>query len=218
MTNTFFVSDTHFGHEKTCTTFKNEDGSPLRPFANAQEMDEQMVLRWNAVVRPQDKVYHLGDVVINKKFLNIMFRLNGSKRLIRGNHDIMKTKDYMAKENENGTPMFSEVYGVRVLDDMILSHIPLHPDSVTERFGTNVHGHLHANQVMVEYEPDGKYDVYLGPGPFRHPDPRYLCVCVEHTDYTPISIDEVRDRIKVRRHKYNYVPPNKAWGNKANPG
>lgn len=205
MTNTFLVSDTHFGHEKTCTTFKNKDGSPLRPFANADEMNEQMVQRWNAVVRPQDKVYHLGDVVINKKFLNIMFRLNGSKRLIRGNHDIMKTKDYMAKD-ENGVPMFSEVYGVRVLDDMILSHIPLHPESITARFGTNVHGHLHNNEVMRTVNGE------------QEPDPRYLCVCVEHTNFTPISLDEVRERIKQRRNFFNYVPLNDPWGNGSNPG
>ena len=42
MPTTFLISDTHFGHEKTCTVFKREDGSPLRPFASAEEMDEAM--------------------------------------------------------------------------------------------------------------------------------------------------------------------------------
>src|SRR5690606_38714737 len=94
MPDIFFVSDTHFGHEKTCTVFKRADGSPLRPFSCAQEMDEEMVRRWNDVVRPNDKVYHHGDVVVNKKFLPIMERLNGNNRLIRGNHDIMKLSEY----------------------------------------------------------------------------------------------------------------------------
>ena len=85
MPASWLISDTHFGHEKTCTVFTREDGSPLRPFSCAEEMDEFMVKAWNERVRPNDKVYHLGDVVINRKFLHILSRLNGSKVLIRGN-------------------------------------------------------------------------------------------------------------------------------------
>jgi calcineurin-like phosphoesterase family protein len=50
-------------------------------------MDEEMIRRWNERVRPCDKVYHLGDVVIPRKSLPILERLNGHKILIRGNHD-----------------------------------------------------------------------------------------------------------------------------------
>jgi calcineurin-like phosphoesterase family protein len=164
MGQTWFISDTHYGHEKTCTEFKRADGSPLRPFANAEEMNEVMVERWNTRVRPEDKVYHLGDVVIHKRFLPIVGRLNGSKRLVRGNHDVFKTREYLE--------YFKEVYGVRVLPDLglVLSHIPLHLDSIRPRFGTNLHGHLHA-------------------GVIDHP--AYVNVCVEHTDYAPISLDEI---------------------------
>lgn len=167
MPNIFLISDTHFGHEKCCTVFKRPDGSPLRPFATGDEMDFAMIERWNAVVRPQDKVYHLGDVAIRREHLWKVGQLNGKKRLIRGNHDIFPTEEYLS--------LFDEVYGVRVLDDMILSHIPLHPDCITDRYARNVHGHLHANVMK---------------------DKRYLCVSVEHTDYSPISLDEVRDRFR----------------------
>lgn len=176
MSNRFVISDTHFGHENTCTKFKREDGSPLRPFANAAEMDEAMVERWNAVVKPHDTVYHLGDVVINKKFLPILTRLNGKKKLIMGNHDIFGIDEYRK--------YFYEVASYRVfVDDFVFSHIPLHPDCVSDRFKVNVHGHLHANQIMRH---------------MQEPDPRYLCVCVEHTDYAPLSFDEVKQRIKDR--------------------
>jgi len=177
--NIFLVSDTHFGHEATCTKFLKNDGTPLRPFANAEEMNEEMVKRWNAVVKHNDKVYHLGDAVINKKFLDIFDRLNGTKRLVRGNHDIFDTKEYMQ--------YFKEVYGVRVLDGMILSHIPLHPASITERYKTNVHGHYHANLVTVQ-NPYAKSEQVL--------DPRYLNVSVEQTDFTPISLEDAKKRIR----------------------
>lgn len=178
MPTTFLISDTHFGHEKTCTEFKRSDGTPLRPFASAEEMDEAMIKRWNDRVRPTDKVYHLGDVVINRKYLSVLDRLNGDKVLIRGNHDIFKITDYY--------PRFRDIRGYHVMNGMILSHVPIHSDSM-ERFGCNIHGHLHANRVM-------RSNGYRG----EEIDPRYLCVCVEHTDYTPISLEEAQDRIRAQ--------------------
>lgn len=63
----------------------------MRPFTSTEEMDETMVDNWNRVVRPQDKVYHLGDIAMSKRPLHaIMPRLNGEKVLIKGNHDIEK--------------------------------------------------------------------------------------------------------------------------------
>ncbi len=78
----FLVSDTHFGHTGVCRFTRNDGVTKLRPWDNADEMDEEMVKRWNETVRPNDKVYHLGDVVINRKALKIMSRLNGDKVLI----------------------------------------------------------------------------------------------------------------------------------------
>ena len=176
MSAVWLVSDTHFGHEKTCTVFKREDGSPLRPFSSAEEMDEFMVKAWNERVKPNDKVYHLGDVVINRKALNTLRRLNGDKVLIRGNHDIFKITDYLEH--------FRDIRGYHVMNGMILSHVPIHEDSIA-RFGTNIHGHLHANRVM-------RMDTYLSKPVV---DVRYHCVCVEQTDFAPILFEDVIKRI-----------------------
>jgi len=177
MSNTFLVSDTHFGHAGVCK-FLRADGTKLRPWDDAADMDEAMIERWNARVRPNDKVYHLGDVVINRRALQILHRLNGSKVLIKGNHDIFKLEDY--------TPHFRDIRAYHVMPGVgvILSHIPVHIDS-HGRFGLNIHGHLHDKRVMVT-------------DPFGHREPmvdvRYHCVCVEQTDYAPISLDEVLER------------------------
>ena len=184
MPSVFLVSDTHFGHEKTCTVFKREDGSPLRPFASAEEMDEFMIKAWNERVRPSDKVYHLGDVVINRKFLSVLGRLNGDKVLIRGNHDIFKLEDY--------TQYFRDVRGYHVMNGLILSHVPVHSDSLA-RFGANIHGHLHANRVMKARGVDAKTGNILYSNEI---DPRYHCVCVEHTDFAPILFEDVLKRIR----------------------
>ena len=140
--NRFVISDHHFGHTNSWEKFKLADGSPLRPFTSNDEMNETMIERHNAKVKQHDTVYFLGDVVINRKHLQLVKRLNGRKILIRGNHDIFRDEDY----REVG---FEQIHGVRVfVDKFILSHIPLHPDCVTGRFRVNVHGHLHANQIM----------------------------------------------------------------------
>jgi calcineurin-like phosphoesterase family protein len=170
MPATWLISDTHFGHDKTCTVFKRDDGTPLRPFRDAEEMDEELVRRWNERVRKNDKVYHLGDVVIARKSLATLYRLNGDKVLIKGNHDIFKLNDY--------TNHFRDIRGYHVMSGLILSHVPVHADSI-ERFGCNVHGHLHFRRVM------------LG----NRIDPRYFNVSVECIDFAPILLEDLKKRI-----------------------
>ena len=175
----FLVSDTHFGHAGVCRFTRNDGVTKLRPWTDPAEMDEAMVKAWNERVRPNDKVYHLGDVVINRKALPILNRLNGDKVLIRGNHDIFRDEDY--------TPYFRSLRGYHVMNGLILSHIPVHPESLG-RFGTNIHGHLHANRVMRDLATCGRTDMI---------DPRYHSVCVEQNpDFAPILFEDVLKRIK----------------------
>ena len=179
MPSVFLVSDTHFGHAGVCRfTHPDDPDVKLRPWDNADEMDEEMIRRWNDRVRPTDKVYHLGDVVINRKALKTLHRLNGDKVLIRGNHDIFPDVEYRE--------YFRELRAYHVMNGMILSHIPIHPESLG-RFGVNIHGHLHASRVKME--PVGKYGIPVI-------DPRYHCVCVEQTDFAPILFEDVIKRIE----------------------
>ena len=163
MANTWFISDTHFGHENIIK-FLNDKGDRIRPFDTVSEMDERMVQNWNTVVRPQDRVYHLGDVAINRRCLPILSRLNGKKVLIKGNHDIFPLKDY--------TPYFEDIRAYKVLPrhGVICSHIPVHPNQMQKRWVLNIHGHMHQNTLE---------------------DDRYVNICVEHTDYTPVDLDTI---------------------------
>lgn len=149
----------------------------MRPFSCAQECDQYQEEQWNKTVGPKDKVYHLGDITMSKKHLPILDRLNGEKVLIRGNHDTEKASIYLK--------YFKDVRGSHQFDGMLLTHIPVHTESLA-RWGVNVHGHLHANRVMTIGDV------------FTHPivDPRYLCVSVEQINYTPISIEQIKQRIK----------------------
>lgn len=159
MPNVFLISDTHFGH----TNIIKYCG---RPFATPQEMDEALVENWNATVGKYDKIYHLGDVSMSHKALPILERLNGTKILIKGNHDIFALKYY--------TPYFKDIRGSHELGGAVLTHIPVHESQKT-RYLANIHGHTHEKNL---------------------PDPWYVNVSVEQTNYTPISFDVVAQSLR----------------------
>jgi calcineurin-like phosphoesterase family protein len=184
MPSVFLVSDTHFGHAGVCRFTRTDGVTKLRPWDNADEMDEAMITAWNERVKPTDKVYHLGDVVINRRSLTTLSRLNGDKVLIRGNHDIFRDDEYRK--------YFRELRAYHVMNGLILSHIPLHTESLG-RFGTNIHGHTHANRVM---KPRG-FNAKTGEMLYSdEPDVRYHCVCVEQLpDFAPILFEDVLKRI-----------------------
>jgi calcineurin-like phosphoesterase family protein len=180
----FLTSDTHFGHAGVCRFTEADGVTKIRPWTDPDEMDEAMVKMWNETVRPNDKVYHLGDVVINRKSLKTLARLNGDKVLIRGNHDIFRDEEYRE--------YFRELRAYHVMNGMILSHIPLHEASLG-RFGVNIHGHLHTNRVKKARGIDAKIGATLYS---NENDVRYHCVCVEQTDFRPILFEDVIKRIQ----------------------
>ena len=99
--------------------------------------------------------------------------------LIRGNHDIFPDDEYRK--------YFRELRAYHVVEGMIFSHIPLHPESLG-RFGVNVHGHTHANRVTKPGPASGEFATQVI-------DVRYHCVCVEQTDFAPILFEDVKKRI-----------------------
>lgn len=184
--NIWLTSDTHFRHANCIHLFKRADGSRLRDFpGGVHEMDETMVDNWNAVVKPTDHVYHLGDVSMMRPRLiaNILSRLNGHLRLVRGNHDIFKTKEYLE--------YFDEIYGSRKFDNFLMTHYPVHVDHLGGWCKANLHGHIHDRVVMLS-ECDPVW------GPVREdPDPRYINLSVERWNYTPVALEELKMRVAV---------------------
>lgn len=79
---TFFTADLHFGH---ANIIKYCD----RPFADVDEMNAQLIERWNELVQPSDEVIVLGDVALGKirETLPLVSKLHGTKLLVPGNHD-----------------------------------------------------------------------------------------------------------------------------------
>lgn len=166
MARTFLISDTHFGHSNILT-FEDEKGNRIRPmFSDIKHMNQVMIDNWNSVVSEEDKVYHLGDLGF-KNFTwlsSILSQLKGTKVLIKGNHDNFKASQYLQ--------FFKDIRAYHILDGFVLSHIPIHPDSLY-RWKGNIHGHLHGNNLE---------------------DKKYINVSVEQINYTPIDFEVIKKR------------------------
>lgn len=164
----WFTSDTHFDHANMITKFVLADGSPARKFSCVEEMNETMIDRWNAVVRPSDHIYHLGDVTMHRQIGQIKYRildrLQGHKRLLLGNHDADKVQNYLL--------WFKKIFASRVIDRILFTHIPVHVESLG-RFQANVHGHTHHQRLAAPY----------------------VNVCVEQTGYSPLSLEEIKAKL-----------------------
>lgn len=182
--NVWLCSDWHFSH-KNIVKFEH-DGKKVRPWDTTEEMDEALIERHNALVKPGDKVYHLGDAVINRKALPLIGRLNGDKILIKGNHDVFRLEEY--------AQYFKDIRGTGELAGFVLTHVPVHPNELAPkgRWKGNFHGHLHTEVVTKE-----KFDGYWKGTTWvtytnteMVPDPLYLCVSMEQIGFAPISLDD----------------------------
>lgn len=160
-----------------------------RPFESMEEHDEYLIQEWNKLVNPKDRVYHLGDFCMARKGLQVFNRLNGRIHLIHGNHDIHKLDDYRDFKN------ITHIGGMVNLPKLgwILTHCPVHPNSLEYRWTHNIHGHYHHN--IVTRNPKGlEYISNI----FRKsgiPDDRYINVSMEQIGCKPINIDEIKDII-----------------------
>lgn len=169
---TWVYSDPHFYHHNICK-FTNFDGSKVRPWDDANVMTEEMIEWYNELVSGGDRVYILGDVAFsNANMQATVSRLKGRKVLVPGNHEPPKMRKYL--------DLFDDVRGYVVKKGFIMSHIPIHEDSLS-RWKLNIHGHTHNNTVK---------DMFAGHR-LQTDDKRYYCACVERTNFRPKLLDEI---------------------------
>jgi calcineurin-like phosphoesterase family protein len=178
MTETYFTSDTHFGH-RNILEYEKE----ARPFETVEEMNEQLITNWNETVNPKDIVFHLGDFAFGASNVAIANRLHGHKRLIMGNHDCHSFDLYVSH--------FQRLFGAYHWKRCILTHIPVHPDNLGQRFFLNVHGHLHSRRVWRNTLIHQGEVVWPGGD-----DPNYFNVSVEQHNLRPVNSSVIMDRIK----------------------
>jgi len=188
----FVTSDTHWFHTNIIK-YSN------RPWADTDQMGEALIKNWNSVVGKGDIVYHLGDVAMGGKkradeLSSILSRLNGTIRLIKGNHDnyVLKSpcvdrfewvKDYYELKYT------SPSHGKR---KFILQHYPLYTWNNAGRTGKDgsclticLHGHCHGSIDRINNLTTR------------------MDVGVDSNGYIPVLIDNIIEVMNYR--KYNPV-------------
>ena len=155
MTIRWFISDTHFFHANII----NYTG---RPFQSVEEMNKCLIENWNALVKPHDTVFFLGDFGLGTTdtLFSLCSNLHGNKICIRGNHDGTPAKMYKI-----GFAFVLESAFIKIGRHQVeLVHIP--SQSVPPHF--QLHGHVH------EKRPNKFVDQQLN-------------LSVEVWDYKPVS-------------------------------
>lgn len=185
MSKIYLTSDLHFNHNKS---FIYEP----RGFNNIEEMNETIIDNWNSIVRPNDIVYVLGDLMLGGNNIvsgiNLLFQLNGKIKIILGNHDtINRIKAY----NDYLFPQ-AEVIGYATMlkgkYTFYLSHFPTRVTNFPDCYDRKticLCGHSHTQDRWADEEM-GCYHVEL-----------------DAHECFPVSLDSIIEDIKIRKVKIN---------------
>lgn len=162
--DTWFISDTHFGHANIIKYSK-------RPYKDVDEMNEMMIQEWNKLVKPEDNVHHNGDFAFMPvdKLEKLLWRLNGNIHLVLGNHDkeIVKNKNRLLKQGKfntiqnynelklNGQMIVLFHYGLRVWNKSHHGSILLygHSHGSLPPYGKSVDIGVDCKEITKEYRP-----------------------------------------------------------------
>lgn len=176
----FYISDLHFGHS-------NIIRYDHRPYKNANEMDQDLIKKWNDVVSDEDFVYILGDISWHHepKTVEIFKQLKGHKILVKGNHDYVsnvlsqcfnKIVDYL-EINDNGTKV-------------VMSHYPMPFWNGQFRDTVHLYGHVHNSHQWNICESWAEEARQLQAIPMR----MYNVGCMmDWMGYTPRTLKEIID-------------------------
>jgi len=196
MRQAWFISDLHFGHPNILN-YQAEQ----RPFASAellkvlkgrdkfkanslidQELqstlhthNQHIVDIINTHVNKNDTLWILGDVSFRgDEHLNYVHKIIcENKNLVLGNHDLQPMANYVSAG-------FNKIHGMVRHKEFLLTHAPVHPCQLENRYNANIHGHLHT------------YDV---------DDPRYVNVNIDRLEgMKPLSLSEIREIVNDRKN------------------
>ena len=165
MQTVYFLADLHLGH-KNIPKYREKYGEP---FKDLDSHNEYVISRIQKTVGPRDVLWILVDTCFNKESLPLLNEIPCEKRLILGNHctEKLNISDYL--------PYFKEIHGMyKHSSGMWLTHAPIHPEQLRGRF--NIHGHIHGEKLNFHAW-------------------KYFNCSLENINFSPISIDEVRENI-----------------------
>ena len=190
----YYIADTHFGHEGVIALDK-------RPFGSVKDMEDTLVGNWNAVVRPEDTVYIIGDFCWGKadEWVRILRLLSGSKVLIEGNHDLKQHQPELRRE-------FTDIKPYKEISDgdrkVILSHYPMpfYKHSNNAKYFM-LCGHVHnteENALLEMWTHELRQNAATTTKPFANLGQIYnVGVMMPWMHYSPRTLDQITTEHKV---------------------
>ena len=186
----WFTSDLHFYH-RNIMNYCN------RPWKTVEEMNEALINNWNSVVKDGDIVFNLGDFAFasNSKWKELLEKLKGKHYLIIGNHDVSrypgtKIMELFERVEQQILLKIDEQY-------VYLNHYPFlcYGGSYRNNAVWQLFGHVHSSP-----NSSGLDDSRL-----IHLFPYQYDVGVDNNNYTPISWNQVKDKInqQIEKSKFN---------------
>ena len=179
-----FTSDMHLGHDKDFVT-------KARGFETVEEMNAEIIRRWNERVYPDDDVYVLGDLTLGdvEEGIRLIAKLNGYLHIMRGNHDTDKKVERYLELPNVVSVQYADVlkYGKAVF---WMGHYPTitanyDDDKPWAKHVVCLFGHTHQEQ------------------PFYNDNPYMYNVGMDAHNCTPISIDEIIADIRKKKEELN---------------
>lgn len=170
MTNIFFTSDTHFGHENIIKYVDNRSH-----YTGVHEMNSDMIDTWNNIVSHDDIVYHLGDFALGDKTdaQDILNRLNGRIKIVYGNHNTCgkfltgKHIEHLGMYHEFNPKGFHQFRNIN-LSKVCLFHFPIESWNKAHYGSVHLHGHTHQpEQVTMQNRIHVGWDAWNHPVSFR---------------------------------------------------
>lgn len=171
----YFTSDTHFSHARIIEYCD-------RPFASVEAMDTALVANWNACVKPNDHVIHVGDVTLLRKpqkdkfgTLNVLRSLNGHKIVVAGNHDETPMRCWL---REQGWVVIHSI----LVEDVLIQHNPhiFFKHELPEGINNVIHGHTHGTWSA----------------------PKYFDVGIDPLKYVPIAAKDLWQKLELSPESY----------------
>ena len=180
----WFTSDMHLGHDKDFVT-------KARGFETVEEMNAEIIRRWNERVYPDDDVYVLGDLTLGdvEEGIRLIAKLNGYLHIMRGNHDTDKKVERYLELPNVVSVQYADVlkYGKAVF---WMGHYPTitanyDDDKPWAKHVVCLFGHTHQEQ------------------PFYNGNPYMYNVGMDAHNCTPITIDEIIADIRKKKEELN---------------
>jgi calcineurin-like phosphoesterase family protein len=171
-------------------------------------MEEKQIKRWNARVKPEDRVLVVGDFLLGcskPRLREILAQLNGTKILIKGNHDLSNAEMITA-----GFAFSCDFMQLKIANELVnISHYPYRMSKLKRMFFSLMHRLIprkfyKPRKFVFQKEDDGNFLIHGHTHSKRRVNGKQIHVGVDAWGYEPVPIGKIADiitQIKLGKYK-----------------